>query len=71
MLLSIGLIVAGVAFIAWRRRCSAQIEIPDNTSAVTRLLGFGDDVASRYRRWSVAVVMGLACLAGGVYGLCT
>ncbi|WP_027007814.1 hypothetical protein [Conexibacter woesei] len=69
MLLSIGLIVGGVAFIALAP-VFGQIEIPDNTSAVTRLLGFGDDVASRYRRWAVAVVMGLACLAGGVYGLC-
>jgi hypothetical protein len=64
VLLGSGLIVVGVAFIAASRFFAAAFGLGDD--ATTRLLGFGDDVASRYRRGAVAVVIGLACIAGGV-----
>lgn len=66
MVLNVGLIVAGVVFIAASRTVAYGFEVPGDRSAVTRLIGLGDDVASRYRRWSTAVVLGLVCIGIGV-----
>jgi hypothetical protein len=71
VLLGIGLIVAGVLFLATSRVFAEVFEVPGDRSAVTQLLGFGDDVGSRYRRWAVFVVIGLACVGGGVAELCS
>jgi hypothetical protein len=66
VVLGIGLIVAGVVVIAVARTFADAFGIDGNTSAMTRFLGFGDDVASRYRRWSTAVLVGLVCIGLGV-----
>ena len=64
MLLGIGLIVVGVLVIAASRVFAEAFSIGGD--ATTRLLGFGDDVASRYRRRAVAVVIGVGLIVGGI-----
>jgi hypothetical protein len=66
MVLNVGLIVVGVVLIAGSRTIAYGFEIPGDRSPVTRFVGFGDDVVSRYRRWWTAVVLGLACIGIGV-----
>jgi sulfite exporter TauE/SafE len=66
VVVGVALIIVGLLAVAGARVVAEVFELPGNDSATTRFLGFGDDVASRYRRWVTVVLVGLACVGLGV-----